>query len=73
MVSQRWSGDTRRLGIASAIAITAIGTCYVAVIASWLFVEATPREPIGDPYLAAMEILTMLSALALIGLLIAIR
>lgn len=35
-------------------------------------VEAKPREPIGDPYLAVMEVLTILSAVALFGFVIAI-
>ena len=70
--SERWSRSARRLGIASATGILAVGILYVAVITLWLIIEATPREPIGDPYLAVMEILTMVSALALLGLVIAI-
>ena len=70
--SERWSLRARRLGIASAIGIFGIGVCYVAVIALWMIIEATPREPIGDPYLAVMEVLTILSALALLGLVIAL-
>lgn len=68
----RWSWKARRLGIVSAAAILVIGILYVAVIVFWLVVEATPREPIGDPYLAVMEGLTMVSALALVGLIAAI-
>ena len=45
-----------------------VGILYVAVIVLWLVIEATPREPIGDPYLAVMEGLTIVSALALVGL-----
>lgn len=67
-----WSPSARRLGIASATAVLAVGALYVAVITLWLIVEATPKEPIGDPYLAVMEVLTMVSALALLGLIIAI-
>jgi hypothetical protein len=67
-----WSPGARRLGITSAIGIFAVGVCYVAVIVAWLIIEATPREPIGDPWLAAMEVLTILSALALLGLVIAL-
>jgi hypothetical protein len=70
--SERWSRSARRLGIASATGILAVGILYVAVITLWLIIEATPREPIGDPYLAVMEVLTMVSALALLGLVIAI-
>ena len=50
----------------------AIGIFYLATIALWLFVEATPQEPIGDPFFAVMEGLTMVSALALSGLVTAI-
>ena len=70
--SERWSWGARRLGMASSIAILIVGILYVAVITVWLIIEATPREPIGDPYLAVMEVLTMVSALALLGLVVAI-
>jgi len=66
------SSDARRLGIVSAVAIAGIGLLYVGVIALWLVVEATPRAPIGDPYLAVMEGLTIASALALVGFVLAI-
>jgi hypothetical protein len=59
--------------MASSIAILIVGFLYIAVITLWLIIEATPREPIGDPYLAVMEVLTIVSALALVGLVIAIR
>lgn len=69
---EHWSPGARRLGIASAVAIAGIGLLYVGVIALWLVVEATPRAPIGDPYLAVMEGLTIASALALVGFVLAI-
>ena len=68
----RWSWSARRLGIASASALLIVGIFYVVVITLWIVVVGTPREPIGDPYLAVMEVLTMLSAVALLGLVIAI-
>jgi hypothetical protein len=58
--------------MASSIAILIVGILYVAVITCWLIIEATPGEPIGDPYLAVMEVLTVVSALALLGLVTAI-
>jgi hypothetical protein len=70
--NERRSSSARRLGIASAVGILAVGVAYVAVILLWLVLEATPREPIGDPYLAVMEILTMLSAMALLGFAVAV-
>ena len=70
--SQRWSASARRLGIVSATGVLVVGILYVAVITSWLIMERTPREPIGDPYLALMEILTMVSALSLLGVVLAI-
>jgi hypothetical protein len=60
------------MGITSGIAMLAVGILYLATIALWLVVEATPLEPIGDPFLAVMEGLTMVSALALLGLVTAI-
>lgn len=70
--SERWSASARRLGITSGTEILVVGILYVAVITSWLIIEGTPLEPIGDPYLALMEVLTMVSALSLLGLVIAI-
>jgi hypothetical protein len=71
-VSERWSWPARSLGIGSSIAILAIGILYAAVITLWLIIEAAPSEPIGDPYLAIMEVLTMTSAAAFLGLVIAV-
>ena len=68
-----WSPEARRLGIASAIAILALGVLYVATISLWLLVVATPHAPIGDPFLAVMEVLTIMSALALLALVLAIK
>lgn len=62
-----WTWKIRHLGMGSANAMLLIGILYLATIALWLFIEATPLEPIGDPYLALMEVLTILSALALLG------
>jgi hypothetical protein len=67
-----WTPGARRLGIGSAVAMAAIGVLYVATIAIWLVVVATPREPIGDPFLAVMEVLTIVSAVALPGLVVAL-
>jgi hypothetical protein len=69
----QWSREARRLGIASAGAILALGFLYVATIVLWLLVVAEPHEPIGDPFLAVMEVLTILSALAFLGLVLAIK
>ena len=69
---ERWTPSARRLGIASAIAILAIGILYVATIILWLILQAAPREPIPDPYLAVMEVLTIVSALALVGVVLAL-
>lgn len=49
-----------------------MGISYVAVILLWLIRERSPREPIADPYLAIMEVLTIASALAIIGLVVAL-
>jgi hypothetical protein len=48
--------------------VTAIGIVYMGVIMLWLWIESSPTDPIGDPYLAFMEALTIGSALALGGL-----
>ena len=69
---EHWTLSAQRLGIGSAFTLLAVGILYLATIALWLIVEAVPLEPIGDPFLAAMEGLTIASALALLGLVIAI-
>src|ERR1019366_10417083 len=69
----RWTVNRRRLGIVSAIGMVLIGSLYIAIIILWIMVEHTPREPIADPYLASMEVLTIVSAVALMGATIAVR
>jgi hypothetical protein len=69
----QWSREARRLGIASAGAILALGFLYVTTILLWLLIVAKPHEPIGDPFLAVMEVLTIISALTLLALVLAIK
>ena len=57
--------------MASAIGILVIGLLYVATIAVWLVLVRAPHQPISDPFLAIMELLTLLSAPALVGMLVA--
>ncbi len=64
----RWSAEARLVGIVSGLAVFVIGILYLTTIAAWLILVAQPQEPIGDPYLAVMEVLTLLSAGALVGL-----
>lgn len=71
-VRKRWTLTARALGVVSALTVFAVGILYVAVIATWLVVASTPSEPIGDPYLAAMEVLTIVSALGLMGVVLAV-
>lgn len=68
-----WTPRARRLGVGAAIAIFVIGVLYVGVIGTWLLVEAVPQEPIGDPYLAVMEALTIVSAFAIVGFVVALQ
>ena len=51
----------------SALTIVFVGILYLVTIGSWLLIEASPSDPIGDPYLAAMEVLTIISAFAVVG------
>jgi hypothetical protein len=68
-----WSRAARRLGIASSNAMLALGFLYLATIVLWLLVVAKPHDPVGDPFLAVMEILTILSALGFLGLVLAVK
>ena len=56
----------------SSFALLVVGLLYLIVIAAWLVAVGKPKEPIGDPYLALMEVLTMASALALVCFCVAI-
>jgi hypothetical protein len=51
----------------------ALGFLYLTTILLWLLVVATPHEPIGDPFLAVMEVLTIISALAFLALVLAVN
>ena len=50
-----------------------IGGLYVATIAVWVVLVRAPRQPISDPFLAIMEVLTLVSAPALVGMLVAVH
>ncbi|MFN8582641.1 MAG: hypothetical protein U0163_16905 [Gemmatimonadaceae bacterium] len=68
----RWSTRSRRLGIMAGVGILAVGVLYIATIGAWLVAKASPRDPIPDPYLAVMEVLTMCSALLLFGFVVSV-
>ncbi len=54
-----------RLGYWSALALAGVGVGYVLALAAG-FARHGLREPIGDPVLAAMEVLTLLSAVPVV-------
>jgi hypothetical protein len=59
------------LGVVCCRAVALVGVIYLAVIGSWLAIVRTPAAPIGDPYLLAMELLTIASAVGIAGWVIA--
>jgi hypothetical protein len=61
-----------RLGFWSAVALVGVGVGYVFALAAG-FARHGLNEPIGDPVLAVMEILTLLSALPIVTLMAAIH
>ena len=61
-----------RLGFWSSAAIVGIGVAYVFALAAG-FARHGFREPIGDPILAVMEVLTLLSAPPLVTLMAAVH
>lgn len=61
-----------RLGFRSAVAIAVIGLSYAIVLAIGMARHGMD-EPIVDPILAVMEVLTIISALPIVMLMIAIR
>lgn len=62
----------QRLGFWSSVVLVGIGVAYVVVLSAG-FIRHGFREPIGDPVLAIMEALTLLSAPALVTLMVAIH
>ncbi len=54
-----------RLGFWSSVALAGIGAAYVLALAAW-FARHGLREPIADPVLAITEVLTLLSAPAVV-------
>jgi hypothetical protein len=69
-VNQSWPGN--RLGLWSSVALVCIGLGYVILLAAG-FARHGLREPITDPILALMEILTLASAPAIVTLMAAIH
>jgi hypothetical protein len=61
-----------RLGFWSSFALVAIGVAYAIALAVG-FARHGFREPIGDPVLAVMEVLTLLSALPIVTLMAAVH
>jgi hypothetical protein len=70
------ASSERRLGFWSALSVFAIGVTYLLTGIAWLFAggsKATdPLQP-ADPYLAILELLILLSALALVTLMVAVH
>jgi len=60
-----------RLGALSCGVVAVVGLMYLAVIGAWIVMVDSPADPIGDPYLRVMEILTILSALGISGWVVA--
>ncbi len=63
--------SNNRLGYWSALALVGVGVGYVLALAAG-FARHGFREPIGDPVLAVMEVLTLLSAVPIVTLMAAI-
>jgi hypothetical protein len=62
----------RRLGVWSSAAIVGIGVAYALALAVG-FARHGLHEPIADPVLAVMEVLTLLSALPIVTLMTAVH
>lgn len=62
----------RRLGFHAGRAVTAVGMAYAVVLAAGIARHGLDR-PITDPILAAMEVLTILSALPMSGVFVALQ
>jgi hypothetical protein len=66
------SSTPDRLGLWSAIGLAGIGVAYVLALGAG-FAQHGLHEPMRDPILAIMEVLTLLSALAIVTLLASIH
>jgi hypothetical protein len=63
---------TAQLGARSGLAVVYVGLAYVIVLAVGMARHGL-SEPIGDPILAIMEVLTILSALPILALFVALH
>jgi hypothetical protein len=70
LVNESWPGN--RLGFWSSVVLVGIGVGYAILLAAG-FARHGLREPITDPILALMEILTLASAPAIVTLMAAIH
>jgi hypothetical protein len=64
--------SARRLGLWSAAAVFGIGVAYALVLGAGIAIHGL-REPITDPVLAVMELLTILSSLPIVTLMAAVH
>ena len=67
------NSSERLAGCASAAGMFVIGLLYVVTYAGWLASGAGAASPIGDPVLAIMEALTLLSAPLLVVMMVSIH
>lgn len=63
---------SHRLGYWSAIALVSVGVAYAIALAAG-FAKFGLREPIGDPVLAVMEALTLVSAVPIVTLMASLQ
>ena len=66
------SAAGRRMGLGSAAAVLAVGVAYVLALGAG-FARHGLSEPITDPILAVIEVLTLLSALPIVTLMAAVH
>jgi hypothetical protein len=67
------SAHARRFGLVSAVAFVVLSAAYFIPLAAGLLTLPSPDVPIGEPWFSMMEVLILLSAPAMVGLMVGIH
>jgi hypothetical protein len=71
--SPTWTPAARTLGVWSAIATSALLFMYVPVVIAAFISQGNMTDPIGDPFLAALEVLIVLVAIPMVLLMASVH
>jgi cytochrome c oxidase subunit IV len=68
-----WTATDRQMGTWSALGVFVLGVLYLFTGAAWFVAGGDLATPLGDPYLAVLEILILLSAPPMVAMMAAVH